>query len=123
MVRAVGEGIAAGVAWLARAVEADLGHRLERLRVDGGLTRSRVLMQIQADLLGVPVEAYSSPNATALGGAALARLGAGEACSLDGVIGRWEPAAVYEPSISSDEAGYRLEQWRRTAEATVGLSD
>ena len=70
LVRAVVEGIAAGVAWLAKAVEADLGRPLERLRVDGGLTRSRLLMQIQADLLGIPVEVYSSPNATGLGAAA-----------------------------------------------------
>jgi glycerol kinase len=123
MVRAVVEGVAAGVAWLARAVEVDLGHRLERLRVDGGLTRSRLLMQVQADLLGIPVEVYSSPNATALGAAALARLGSSSENSVDEAIGRWRPAAVYEPRICADEARTRLENWRRTAEATVGLSD
>jgi len=123
MIRAVVEGVAAGVAWLAKAVEADLGHPLERLRADGGLTRSRLLMQVQADLLGVPVEVYSSPNATALGAAAFARLGIGYAGGVDEAIGRWTPAAVYEPQVSADEASSRLEIWRRTAEATVGLSD
>ena len=123
IVRSVVEGIAAGVAWLAKAAETDLGHALERLRVDGGLTRSRLLMQIQADLLGVPVEVYSSPNATGLGAAAFARLGNGAASSAKEAIGEWTPAAVFEPSISADEAQTRLENWRRTAEATVGLSD
>lgn len=123
IVRAVVEGVAAGVAWLAKAVEADLGHRLERLRADGGLTRSRLLMQLQADLLGVPVEVYSSPNATALGAAAFARLGIGLTGVAEAAIGRWTPAAVYEPRISADEATARLERWRRTAEATVALSD
>jgi glycerol kinase len=123
IVRAVVEGVAAGVAWLARAVEADLGQRLERLRVDGGLTRSRLLMQVQADLLGVPVEVYSSPNATALGAAGFARLGSRAESSADEAIGHWTPSAVYEPQVSGDEASTRLENWRRTAEATVGLSD
>ncbi|MGA3354820.1 MAG: FGGY family carbohydrate kinase [Acidimicrobiales bacterium] len=123
IIRAVVEGVAAGVAWLAKAVEADLGRPLERLRVDGGLTRSHLLMQIQADLLGVPVEVYSSPNATALGAAAFARLGSGTVLSVDEAIGRWCPAAVFEPSISADEALTRLEVWRKTAEATVRLSD
>ena len=123
MVRAVVEGIAAGVAWLARAVEADLGKPLERLRVDGGLTRSRLLMQTQADLLGVPCEVYSSPDATALGAAALARLGTGVATTAKEAIGHWVPAAVFEPAVSADEAAARLDKWRRTAEATVGICD
>jgi glycerol kinase len=123
LVRAVVEGIAAGVAWLAKAVEADLGRPLERLRVDGGLTRSRLLMQIQADLLGIPVEVYSSPNATGLGAAAFARLGSGAVTTLEEAIGRWTPATVFEPSVSTDEARSRLENWRRRAEAMVGLSD
>ena len=75
--RAVLEGIAAQVAALAAVVAArPRARRCAALRVDGGLTRSRVLMQAQADLLQVPVEVYPSPHATALGVAALARLGA-----------------------------------------------
>jgi len=72
--RAVAEGIAASVAVLAGAVAADLGRPLTSLRVDGGLTRSRVLLQAQADLLQVPVLVSRTPDATALGVAALARL-------------------------------------------------
>ena len=52
---------------LARAAAEDLGRPLALLRVDGGLTRSRVLMQTQADLLQLPVEVASSPHATAAG--------------------------------------------------------
>ena len=52
------------------------------LRVDGGLTRSRLLMQAQADLLQAPVEVCPAADATALGVAALARLGTGEAATL-----------------------------------------
>ena len=68
------------------------------LRVDGGLTRSVVLMQAQADLLGRPVEVYPYTCATALGIAAMALRGldgpGAEATILDG----WRPRAVYQPS-------------------------
>jgi glycerol kinase len=121
LVRAVLDGIAAQVAWLARAVAWDLGTPLVRLRVDGGLARSRVLLQTQADLLQAPVDVYPSPHATALGVAALARLGAGIASSAAGAVGAWTPAATFTPSISSDEAEERLRAWRRAAEATMDL--
>ena len=55
-------------------VASDLGQPLTRLRVDGGLTRSAVLMQAQADLARIPVDVYPSLHATALGAAACARL-------------------------------------------------
>jgi glycerol kinase len=117
LVRAVIEGIAAQVAWLARAAAADLGSPLTMLRVDGGLTRSAVLLQTQADLLQAPIEVYPSPNATALGVAAFAEIGAGgEAGSAP-----WEPAQVVEPRITSDEAEHRLAAWRAVADTTLAL--
>jgi glycerol kinase len=121
LLRAVCEGIAAQVAWLARAAGDDLGKPLERLRVDGGLTRSRLLMQLQADLLQAPVEVYPSPNATALGVAALARLGSGDVDDPAVATGGWSPAATYEPAVSADEAEERLQRWRQAAEATLEL--
>jgi glycerol kinase len=121
LIRAVLDGIAAQVAWLARAAAADLGRPLTRLRADGGLTRSQLLMQTQADLLQAPVEIYPSPHATALGVAALARLGTGTARTPADAVGTWQPAAVYEPHISADEAESRLQRWRRTADATMEL--
>lgn len=121
LIRAVVEGIAAQVAWLARAVAEDLGQPLARLRVDGGLTRSRLLMQLQADLVQVPVEVYPSPNATALGVAAFARLGIGAARDSAAAIGSWSPAATYEPRLNTDEAETRLQVWRRVAEGTMDL--
>jgi glycerol kinase len=121
LVRAVVEGIAAQVAWLARAAGEDLGKPLERLRVDGGLTRSALLMQVQADLLQAPVEVYPSPNATALGVAALARLGTGGVATAAEATAGWEPAATYEPRAGAAEAEDRLRRWRDAAEATLAL--
>ncbi len=119
LVRAVLDGIAAQVALLAGAIAADLAAPLRCLRVDGGLTRSRVLLQTQADLLQRPLEVAPTPDATALGVAAFARLGAGLAADADAAVGAWRPAAVYEPGISAPEAAERLARWRRVAETAA----
>lgn len=121
LVRAVMEGVAAAVAGLCRAAEQDLGQAFTRLRVDGGLTQSTTLMQIQADLLQVPLEVYPSPHATAIGVGAFARLGVGQAGSPADAIGSWRPAAVYQPRISAEEAAERLAHWQHTVEHTLDL--
>jgi glycerol kinase len=121
LVRAVCEGIAAEVALLATGAARDLGRPLDRLRVDGGLTRSATLMQIQADLLQPPVEVYPLPHATALGVAAFARLALDAAATPADAVGAWRPAAVFEPRISADEAATRLAAWLAAAERTEGL--
>jgi glycerol kinase len=122
LVRAVAWGIAAQVTALAKAIEQDLGRPLERLRVDGGLTRSRVLMQAQADLLQAPVELYPSADATALGVGALARLGCGAAATPAEAVGSWQPVAVFEPTMSADEAQERLARFDAAALALASLA-
>jgi len=122
VVRAVVDGIAAQVAWLARTVAWDLGRPLVRLRAGGGLARSRALLQAQADLLQAPVDLYPSPDATALGVAALARLGAGMAASPAEALGPWTPSVTFEPAIDGAAAEERLRAWRRAVEATMDLA-
>lgn len=112
LVRALCEGIAAQVVELADAVAADLGSPLTALRVDGGLTRSALLMQTQADLLQRPVEVSALPDVTALGVGAVARLGIDPGLSLAEAVPAWQPAAVYEPRIGPAEAAERLAGFR-----------
>jgi glycerol kinase len=119
LARAVAEGIAASVALLTSAACADLGRPLTSLRVDGGLTRSRLLMQAQADLLQVPVLICRSPDATALGVAALARLGSGDAASAGEALGAAEAEAIVEPSITADQAAERLSVFRSALDLTL----
>jgi glycerol kinase len=114
VVRATVDGIAAQVALLARAAATDLGRPLTRLKVDGGLTASPFLCQTQADLLQLPVEVAPSVHATALGVAALARIGTGEVSGLEEAIGEFAPLAVYEPAISAAEAAERLGRFETT---------
>jgi len=122
LVRAVIWGIAAQVASLARAMGDDMGRPLERLRVDGGLTRSKALMQAQADLLQAPVERYPSADATALGAGALARLGRGVASTPQEAVGDWTPDEVFEPRMPAAEAQERLARWEAAAAALADLS-
>ena len=122
LVAAVVWGIAAQVASLARAMGEDMGRPLERLRVDGGLTRSASLMQAQADLLQAPVERYPSADATALGVGAFARLGAGAAGTPAAAVGSWEPEQVFEPRLDAAEAAERLARWEAAAASLAELS-
>ncbi|MEV7612176.1 FGGY family carbohydrate kinase [Streptomyces sp. NPDC089799] len=107
LVRALCDGVAAQVAELADAVAADLGAPLTALRVDGGLTRSALLMQAQADLLRIPVEVSALPDATALGVGAVARLGFDPSLTVHEAVPEWMPSAVYEPRAGADQAAER----------------
>ena len=107
LIRAVIDGLAASVALLAGSVAADLGGPLTVLRADGGLTRSRLLLQAQADLLQLPVEVCRTPDATALGVAALARIGMGETASLDEAVGPADVESVVQPQVSAAQAAER----------------
>ena len=117
LIRAAIDGLAASVALLARSVAADTGAPLLALRVDGGLTRSAVLMQAQADLLQLPVEVCRVPDATALGVAALARLGLGGAASLAEAVGPADIDRVVEPRMSADQAADRLARFEAALQA------
>ncbi|OIJ99931.1 carbohydrate kinase [Streptomyces sp. MUSC 14] len=119
VVRALCEGIAAQVAELADAAAEDLGTGLDLLRVDGGLTRSALLMQTQADLLQRPVEVSALPDATALGAATLARLGADPALGVDLALPDGGPAVVYEPRIGADRAAERRAGFRTAVRALL----
>ncbi|MEU6881562.1 FGGY family carbohydrate kinase [Streptomyces sp. NPDC046712] len=119
LVRALCEGIAAQVVELAGAAAADLGAPLTALRVDGGLTRSALLMQTQADLLQVPVEVSALPDATALGVGAVARLGLDPGLAVHEAVPEWKPSAVYEPAVTPAEAEERRGRFRTAVAALL----
>jgi glycerol kinase len=123
LVRALLEGIAAQVACLAELVAQDLGQSLTRLRVDGGLTRSAVLMQAQADLARIPVDVYPSAHATPLGAAACAQLALDPTLRPADVVGTWTPQHTYEPVWSDDRAAEHLARWRRAAESALSTKE
>lgn len=120
LIRAVIDGLAASVALLARSVARDLRAPLTTLRVDGGLARSGVLLQAQADLLQAPVEVCKVLDATALGVTALARLGLGAASSLADAVGPVDVERVVEPRMSADEASQRLAEFEAALDLVAG---
>jgi glycerol kinase len=116
LVLALLQGIAAQIGELVAAIGAQT--TLTRLRADGGLTQSTVLMQAVADILQVPVDVYPSPHATALGAAALAQLSLHPDRGLPGVIPHWSASASYEPSWSPDRSAEFRSAWRALASTT-----
>ena len=118
LVLAVLQGIAAQIAELVSAIDADTVTPLRALRADGGLTQSRALMQACADILQLPVEIYPSAHATALGAAALARLSLQPDQSLRDVVTDWQPSATYEPNWTASRAAESRSQWRQLATTT-----
>ena len=108
---AIVDGIAAAVADLLSAVKSD-GVEITTLRVDGGLTQSTKLMQMQADLAQIPVEQYAHPDATAIGVGYLAALAINPKLTIKDIAQRWQPAKVYLPKWSADQSANYLSRWR-----------
>ena len=105
------ESIAFQSAELLRAMAADSGVKLAELRVDGGATANNLLMQFQADLLGVPVVRPKVQETTALGAAYLAGLAVGFWKDQAEIAAQWQRAATFEPKMGADEVAARMAQW------------
>jgi glycerol kinase len=110
--RAALESIAFQSAECLLAMEADSGQRLTELRVDGGATANNLLMQFQADLLGVPVLRPTMRETTALGAAYLAGLAVGFWGDTNELPSGRTVERIFEPQMSRDEAENRLNVWR-----------
>ncbi len=112
LARAALEAIAYQSVDAVRAQNTALGVSLEELRVDGGATNNRWLMQFQSDMLGVPVVVPEITDTTALGAAYLAGITAG-LWSQEDVRSMWREGARYEPRFEEDERHALLVEWRR----------
>jgi glycerol kinase len=111
LARATLEGIALQVADLARAMEADMGRRIARLRVDGGASQNALLMQYQADVLDVAIERPANVETTALGAAYLAGLAVGVFPSLDAIVRAHTVERRFVPTMSPAEREEHLRRW------------
>jgi glycerol kinase len=120
LVRATLEAICYQTREVLDAMREDAGVALSSLRVDGGAVRNDFLMQLQADILGVPVVRPTVNETTALGAAYAAGLAVGVWRDLADLRAHWAVDRVFEPNWSEDrrEGGYR--GWRRAVERTRG---
>jgi glycerol kinase len=110
--RAALESIAFQSAELLEAMQKDAGQRLTELRVDGGASANDLLMQFQADLLGVPVVRPKVLETTALGAAYLAGLTVDLWKSREELATHWQVQKRFEPRMDRKEAESRLARWR-----------
>jgi len=113
VVRATLEAIAFQTRDVVETMQKESGVALQELRVDGGAVANALLMQTQADLLGIPVVVPTVTETTALGAAYLAGLGVGFWPDAATVAAQWHVAARYEPQISKDERDSRYATWQR----------
>ena len=111
--RAALEGIAFQVADVVKAMESDSGIPLTELRVDGGATANNLLMQIQADILGVPVVRPKITETTALGAAFFAGLAVDYWSSPDEITELWQEERRFEPAMDAAERDRRLARWQK----------
>jgi glycerol kinase len=118
--RAALESIAYQSADLLSAMEKDAGLVLHELRVDGGATASNLLMQFQADLLGVPVVRPRVHETTALGAAYLAGLAVGYWKDPADVKANWLVDRTFEPSMARAQASEMRSRWERAVDRAKG---
>jgi len=110
--RAALESIAFQSAELLEAMQKDAGEKLSELRVDGGAAANDLLMQFQADLLGVPVVRPKVLETTALGAAYLAGLTVDLWKSRDELASHWKAERRFEPRMSPSDREARMARWR-----------
>lgn len=120
LARATLEGIAFQVADVLDAMKADSGVDMKELRVDGGASANNLMMQFQADILGVPVVRPKGVETTAMGAAFLAGLAVGFWKDQDEIEKIWAVDRVFEPSMSADERDRQRGQWNDAVERSKG---
>ncbi|NVJ24560.1 MULTISPECIES: glycerol kinase GlpK [Myxococcus] len=116
MARAVLEGIALQIHDLAEAMRRDSGRNIPVFKADGGAAANNLLMQYQADLLGVPVVRPKNLETTSLGAAFLGGLGAGVWDSPEAIRRAWKADKVFKPKMKADLRERHLAKWKRAVE-------
>ena len=114
--RAALEGIALQVNDLLGAMRSDSGAPIQLLRADGGAAANELLMQFQADLLGIEIHRPKVLDTTALGAAYLAALGVGLFSELSEVSDAWLLGKTFVPQMSQDEVATRVSLWQQAVQ-------
>jgi len=119
LARAALESIALQVADLADAMLGDSDAPLPELRVDGGACVNDLLLQVQADILQLPVIRPKVVETTALGAAYLAGLAAGVWPNRDAIAQQWQADRQFEPEISADQAAAWRSRWQEAVKRSL----
>ncbi len=117
--RAALDGIAFQTYDIAQAMAKDMGAPLTELKVDGGASRNNLLMQFQANLLGIPVVRPKITETTALGAAYLAGLAVGFWKDIDEIKSQWQVERTFEPVPENDEIKAAKNGWADAIQRTL----
>ena len=117
--RAALDGIAFQTYDIARAMAKDMGAPLTELKVDGGASRNNLLMQYQANLLGIKVVRPKITETTALGAAYLAGLAVGFWKDLDEIKQQWQVERTFEPVPDNEEIAAAKQGWADAIRRTL----
>jgi len=105
------------------AVADDTGKALAELRVDGGMTGNSLLMQFQADILGIPVVTPKVVETTALGAAYAAGLATGVWSGREELRAKWQEGSRFEPAITDAERAERMRWWAKAVSKSLDWVD
>jgi glycerol kinase len=120
LARATLEAIAYQVRDVSDAMGAESGLKLPLLRVDGGGTANSLMMQFQADILGIPIQLAAIAETTSLGAAYLAGLAVGMWRDTAQLARMWKAAETFEPKMSADQRETLYAGWKRAVERARG---
>jgi glycerol kinase len=113
LTRATLESIAYQAKDVIETMQRETGLKVPMLRVDGGATANRFLMQFQADILGLPIQCSAIPETTGLGAAYLAGLAVGLWKSQHEISRKWQASALFEPRMTVDQRETLYRGWQR----------
>ncbi|MCF8035752.1 MAG: glycerol kinase GlpK [Desulfobacteraceae bacterium] len=121
--RAVLEAVAYQTLDVAEAMEKDSGVKMSSLRVDGGMVVNELLMQFQADILGIPVIRPRITETTALGAASAAALASGFAGGIEELKDNWKLDKTWKPQMSEEERQKDIKSWKKAVDRTMNWID
>ena len=119
--RAALDGIAFQTYDIAQAMAKDMGHELTELKVDGGASRNNLLMQYQANLLGIDVVSPKITETTALGAAYLAGLAVGYWKDIKELKEQWQVERTFTPEGDSESIKAAKEGWKEAISRTLTI--
>lgn len=105
------------------AMEADSEIKLQALKVDGGAVANNVLMQFQADILGVPVDRPQVIETTALGAAYLAGLAVGVWSNKEDLVNNWKLENRFEPKMEMEQSAKLYKGWQKAVKRSMDWED
>ncbi len=120
--RAALEAIALQVVDVLSAIEKDAGMRITMLRADGGASANNLLMQMQSDLLGIPVARPKVTETTALGAAYLAGLATGLWSDVNEIENQWQLERCFEPTWKDEDRQRKIDRWHQAVERAKAWS-